>query len=289
MEAAMRPVSVFLLICTLLVSCVWSQPFTPIQGVGTATHYNIAGQPGSCNCAYNAYDLYPTAALSQQQFGAASANGPACGACYRIKPYGDPYDASFCSDSGPEVVVKVTDLCPIQGNVEWCQVPNQHGGAVHFDLNEKHIPAILNWRSGQGTWKIQYCQVPCSQWDGFNDDSTVGINYNFGNWGACPRDVYGSGGCNFQSMCGGSPPPPSGGLPGDLGVVWNPDTQLYWLGFKFNYNMQGVQVNCGQGFVGIGWDGYQWSFSPQGYSCPTTIPANLLYNGVWYPFTLYRP
>jgi EXPB1-like domain 1 len=50
----------------------------------------------------------------------------------------DPYTPSF---AGPfsTIIVKVTDLCPLGGNVDWCEQTqanplNEHGQPVHFDL-----------------------------------------------------------------------------------------------------------------------------------------------------------
>ena len=69
-----------------------------------------------------------TAALSQFSFGADSGFGlglstlsvliqsGACGRCFRLHGYQDPYNP-FSDVSTPTIVVKITDECPVQGNV----------------------------------------------------------------------------------------------------------------------------------------------------------------------------
>ena len=62
-----------------------------------------------------------TAAISQLAFGSGPGlgAGDACGRCFALTGSQDPYSPSY---TGPfkTVVVKVTDLCPEQGNEQWC-------------------------------------------------------------------------------------------------------------------------------------------------------------------------
>ena len=79
-----------------------------------------------------------TAAISQLSFGSGPGlgAGDACGRCFAVTATEDPFSPSF---TGPfqTVVVKVTDLCPVQGNEEWCgqttsSSTNEHGEAVQY-------------------------------------------------------------------------------------------------------------------------------------------------------------
>ena len=59
--------------------------------------------------------------MSQLAFGSVPGLGAgnACGRCFEITGDYDPYDPSF---TGPfnKIVVKDTDMCPVQGNEQWC-------------------------------------------------------------------------------------------------------------------------------------------------------------------------
>lgn len=77
-----------------------------------------------------------TAAISQLAFGSSPGLGPgdACGRCFALTGAADPYSPAY---TGPfkSVIVKVTDLCPVAGNTEWCaqsksNPTNEHGAAV---------------------------------------------------------------------------------------------------------------------------------------------------------------
>ena len=66
--------------------------------------------------------------MNQLSFGSAPGlgAGDACGRCFALTGTQDPYSPAY---TGPfhTVVVKVTDLCPAQGNELWCgqSVSNQ--------------------------------------------------------------------------------------------------------------------------------------------------------------------
>lgn len=105
----------------------------------TFTEYGSGDQNGSANCATavnacgaaNKYSGH-TAALSQSQFGAGpgQGTGPACGTCYELTIQ---TDLSGNAVTQKTIKVTVNNLCPINGN-QICNVPNQYGGAIHFDL-----------------------------------------------------------------------------------------------------------------------------------------------------------
>ncbi|KAH8699038.1 RlpA-like double-psi beta-barrel-protein domain-containing protein-containing protein [Talaromyces proteolyticus] len=112
------------------------------QQKATFTHYGSGDQNGSPNCATatnacGAADQYAslstyTAALSQKQFGVGPGQGagPACGTCYQLTIQTDLSGNPVTENS---IKVVVNNLCPIDGNTI-CNVPNQYGGEIHFDL-----------------------------------------------------------------------------------------------------------------------------------------------------------
>ncbi|KAI0272303.1 endoglucanase V-like protein [Gloeopeniophorella convolvens] len=137
------------------------------SGSASFTMYSGCGAPA---CGKSATGF--TAAINQLSFGAApgSGAGDACGRCFAVTGTRDPFSPQF---TGPfhTVVVKVTDLCPVQGNQEWCgqttaQSTNQHGEAVHFDLCEDTGAANAFFPSGHGALTGTYSEVSCSQWSG---------------------------------------------------------------------------------------------------------------------------
>ena len=89
-------------------------------------------------CGYTTSSGY-TAAINQLSFGAPGGVGPgdACGRCFALTADQDPYSPSYAGPFGPTIIVKVTDLCPVQGNQEWCgqslsHPTNQHGAPVQY-------------------------------------------------------------------------------------------------------------------------------------------------------------
>ncbi|KAI0794550.1 endoglucanase V-like protein [Fomes fomentarius] len=137
------------------------------SGTASFTHYSGCSQ-AACGVAGNGF----TAAISQLAFGSAPGLGPgdACGRCFAVTADTDPFSPSF---PGPfqTIVVKVTDLCPVQGNQEWCgqsqsNPNNQHGAPVHFDICEDTGGAGQFFPSGHGALTGTYTEVSCSQWSG---------------------------------------------------------------------------------------------------------------------------
>ncbi|OCH91482.1 hypothetical protein OBBRIDRAFT_834143 [Obba rivulosa] len=110
--------------------------------------------------------------MNQLSFGAPPGDGAgdACGRCFTITGTEDPFTPSF---AGPfnNIVVKVTDLCPVAGNAEWCaqttaNPENEHGEAVHFDICEDTGGASAFFPSGHDALLGTYTEVSCSKWTG---------------------------------------------------------------------------------------------------------------------------
>ncbi|CAL1714201.1 unnamed protein product [Somion occarium] len=139
------------------------------SGNASFTHYSGCNRPA---CGVSATGF--TAAVSQLAFGSAPGlgAGDACGRCFAITATQDPFSPSF---PGPfkTIVVKVTDLCPVQGNQEWCgqsqsNSNNQHGQPVHFDICEDTGGSNAFFPSGHGALTGSFTEVSCSQWSGSN-------------------------------------------------------------------------------------------------------------------------
>ena len=122
--------------------------------------------------------------------------GDACGRCFAITANADPYSPAF---TGPfnTIIVKVTDLCPVAGNQEWCgqstsNPNNQHNEPVQyvsdastrdggltqtnvclrsFDICEDTGGANAFFPSGHGALTGTYTEVSCSQWSGSDGGS----------------------------------------------------------------------------------------------------------------------
>ncbi|KAA1469022.1 endoglucanase V-like protein [Dentipellis sp. KUC8613] len=142
------------------------------SGSASFTMYSGCGQP-ACGIAASGF----TAAVNQLTFGSAPGlgAGDACGRCFALTGTKDPFSPSF---GGPfhTVVVKITDLCPVQGNQEWCgqstsNQNNQHGEPVHFDLCEDTGASSAFFPSGHGALTGTFTEVSCSQWSGSDGGS----------------------------------------------------------------------------------------------------------------------
>ena len=99
-----------------------------------------------------------TAAISQRQFGVGpgAGAGPACGHCWELTVTQGPNGQAVPQKS---IKVKVDNLCPVDGN-PICNVPNQYGADVHFDLCKDTGAAgafFTNTGMGVGTASM----VPC--------------------------------------------------------------------------------------------------------------------------------
>ncbi|KAI0085190.1 endoglucanase V-like protein [Irpex rosettiformis] len=140
------------------------------QASGTAsfTYYSGCGSPA---CGRSASGF--SAAINQLSFGSApgSGAGDACGRCFALTGNADPYSPGYTGPFGKTIVVKVTDLCPIAGNQEWCGQTqsnrnNQHNEPFHFDICEDTGGAAQFFPSGHGALTGTFQEVSCSQWSG---------------------------------------------------------------------------------------------------------------------------
>ena len=86
-------------------------------------------------CGYSASSGY-TAAMNQLAFGSYPGVGPgdACGRCFAITADADPYSPDFTGPFGQTIVIKVTDMCPVEGNEVWC------GQTTTDDSNQFGMP-----------------------------------------------------------------------------------------------------------------------------------------------------
>jgi hypothetical protein len=75
-----------------------------------------------------------TAAINELTFGSAQSYGDACGRCFNITPTSDPYTPSYTGPMGNTITVRVSNLCPVAGNEEWC------GQTVSHPLNQFSMP-----------------------------------------------------------------------------------------------------------------------------------------------------
>jgi len=117
--------------------------------MATTTHY-YDGQEGACGCGSNnalfswqtgiAAGVY-TAAGSQAIFDKSGASwcGAGCGSCFQLTSTGSS-PCQTCGtggDAGTSIIVMITNLCPNQGNAQWCPTvggTNQYGYSYHFDI-----------------------------------------------------------------------------------------------------------------------------------------------------------
>ena len=136
--------------------------FTPILfhcGVNPdlpGQHY-YDGLKGACGCgtdnAMSPWQANPgphiyTAAASQFLFAGAGSTsswcGSGCGTCYELTNIGKVATAgegSCSTGSSTTITVMVTNLCPANGNQQWCgQETNEYGFAAHFDIMSEQGP-----------------------------------------------------------------------------------------------------------------------------------------------------
>ncbi|KAF9531724.1 glycoside hydrolase family 45 protein [Crepidotus variabilis] len=138
------------------------------SGSASFTQYTGCGSP-ACGKSASGY----TAAINQLAFGSSpgAGAGDACGRCFAITGTGDPYSPNYTGPFGKSIVVKVTDLCPVSGNQEWCgqsksSANNQHGKPFHFDICQDSGGASVFFPSGHGALTGTFSEVSCSQWSG---------------------------------------------------------------------------------------------------------------------------
>jgi endoglucanase len=79
-----------------------------------------------------------TAAGSQALFSTSNLSwcGSGCGTCYQLTSTGTSPDGAG-GDSGESIIVMITNLCPNNGNAQWCPAvggTNEYGYSYHFDI-----------------------------------------------------------------------------------------------------------------------------------------------------------
>jgi len=133
------------------------------------------GQMGACGCGTGNTSPFswqwtkPTAAASAPVFGSGTWCGSGCGKCFKLTP--TAIGASPEGTGAPALtplVVKVTNLCPYQGNEAWCAYDvNSFGYEAHFDLMDYNMNGLV---SGMG-WnnpEVTYEEVDCAT-NGYTD------------------------------------------------------------------------------------------------------------------------
>ncbi|KAI9446029.1 endoglucanase V-like protein [Lactarius indigo] len=142
------------------------------SGTASFTFYSGCGYP-ACGKSASGY----TAAMNQLSFGAPSGlgAGDACGRCFKVTGSADPYTPS---NKGPfkSIIVKVTNLCPIEGNEQWCgqtvsNTTNSFGQSAHFDLCQESGASGAFFSSRNGALTGTYEEVSCTSWSGSEGSS----------------------------------------------------------------------------------------------------------------------
>ena len=132
-------------ITSTFLSLALAPALTLAQMKATFTHYGGGDIMGSANCksatpacgdgTQNVAGF--TAAISQNEYGVGpgAGRGPACGTCYKLTV---DSTASGQREASKTITVTVNNLCPAQGNEQWCSMgsngTNSYGAQVHFDL-----------------------------------------------------------------------------------------------------------------------------------------------------------
>ncbi|KAJ3927911.1 MAG: endoglucanase V-like protein [Lentinula lateritia] len=137
------------------------------SGSTSFTQYSGCGSPA---CGVTATGF--TAAINQLAFGSVPGlgAGDACGRCFALTGAADPYSPAY---TGPfnSIVVKVTDMCPVAGNEQWCGQTtsdpiNSFGTEFHFDICEDTGGAAAFFPAGHTALTGTFVEVSCSEWSG---------------------------------------------------------------------------------------------------------------------------
>ncbi|KAK5716809.1 hypothetical protein LTR17_016334 [Elasticomyces elasticus] len=141
------------------------------------TQYGAGDSFGSGNCqtkstACGYYTTGYNAAVSQNEFGVGpgAGAGPACGTCWKLTVQTDS-SGKKVSNAGNSIVVKITNLCPANGNPLCAQNglsgTNQYGANLNFDTcKDSGASTALFGNSGVGLGVGTATKVDCSQWKG---------------------------------------------------------------------------------------------------------------------------
>ncbi|KAJ7576926.1 RlpA-like double-psi beta-barrel-protein domain-containing protein-containing protein [Mycena floridula] len=138
------------------------------SGSASFTMYSGCGTPA---CGIKASGF--TAAINQLSFGSGPGlgAGDACGRCFALTGTADPFSPNYTGPFGQSIVVKVTDLCPVAGNQQWCgqttsNQKNQFAMPFHFDICEDTGGSAVFFPNGHGALTGSFTEVSCSSWSG---------------------------------------------------------------------------------------------------------------------------
>jgi len=125
---------------------------SPVLSLTATTTRYYDGQKGACGCGpASGSSMFSwqlgissgvyTAAGSQALYDSSRLSwcGPGCGKCYQLTSTGS-CPCSSCGSggaAGQSIIVMVTNLCPNNGNAQWCPTvggTNQYGYSYHFDI-----------------------------------------------------------------------------------------------------------------------------------------------------------
>ncbi|GAA5959585.1 hypothetical protein JCM3765_007205 [Sporobolomyces pararoseus] len=158
----------------------------------------------SCGCSKGA-SYYPTAALSQAAYGSSVASGPACGQCFNLtlrETFGAVPTWVLSEEQKVSTVVKIVDKCPaVKGQAPgkgWCgatsEKRNKADQFFHFDLsvpspalNLSFFPSNLSYYGYEdfGSWIIDFEQTSCENWQGWNNETALGIDVSLTSESGC--------------------------------------------------------------------------------------------------------
>jgi len=127
------------------------------------------GQMGACGCGTGNSDPFSwqwtslTAAASAPLFGSGTWCGSGCGKCYKLTPTGvgaSPLGTGATTTTS--VIAKVTNLCPNEGNEQWCAYDiNSYGYDAHFDLMDYNMDGLVT-AMGWNNPEVTYEEVDCA-------------------------------------------------------------------------------------------------------------------------------
>ena len=146
----------------------WFEADGKLYPCATTTRY-WDGLKGACGCGYGQgsgtafswqHEIL-TAAASSSVFGQGGWCGHGCGECLLVTPTGGFIDGQGSAPRNTKgQIVLVSNLCPADGNQQWCSSPNHFGYTTHFDLmdiNMHGVVAALGWNNPE----VYYHPVPC--------------------------------------------------------------------------------------------------------------------------------
>ncbi|KAL9624209.1 MAG: hypothetical protein Q9160_001456 [Pyrenula sp. 1 TL-2023] len=142
---------------SILLTLTASLTASTISALQATTTRYFDNQEGACGCGTSS-GAFPwqlgistssnpkiyTAAASQALFDSSGSSwcGSGCGTCYELTSTGAaPQGQGTGGVSGQSIIVMVTNLCPNNGNQQWCPTvggKNNYGFSYHFDINAEN-------------------------------------------------------------------------------------------------------------------------------------------------------